>query len=115
MANWLKEPEVDNFVKESLTSLGLEYGEDFRDKSANEFLTNALKGASKTKNETTNPGIPDFTCQKYALPVLIESKLGLKKLEKLEEGALKFDQKSIQDYALNGAIHYAKHIIKNKA
>ncbi|CUU69393.1 Type I restriction-modification system%2C DNA-methyltransferase subunit M [Campylobacter hyointestinalis] len=115
MANWLKEPEVDNFVKEKLKSLGLEYSVDFRDKSASAFLTNALRGASKTKNETTNPGIPDFTCEKYALPVLIESKLGLKKLEKLEEGTLKFDQKSIQDYALNGVIHYAKHIIKNNS
>ncbi len=45
---------------------------------------------------------------------MIECKLGLLMLENKENHKISLSQTSIQNYAINGALHYAKHLIKSK-
>lgn len=110
---WNKEVQVDEWVREKLKSMGLKLGKDFLEKDASAYLKDALKGASKTKKQT-GTGIPDFVCECYDLPVVIECKLGLLMLENKENHKISLSQTSIQNYAINGALHYAKHLIKSK-
>ncbi|ENH5353987.1 restriction endonuclease subunit S [Campylobacter upsaliensis] len=110
---WSKEVQVDEWVREKLKSMGLKLGKDFLEKDASAYLKDALKGASKTKKQS-GTGIPDFVCECYDLPVVIECKLGLLMLENKENHKISLSQTSIQNYAINGALHYAKHLIKSK-
>ncbi|EAK3666300.1 SAM-dependent DNA methyltransferase [Campylobacter upsaliensis] len=110
---WNKEVQVDEWVREKLKSMGLKLGKDFLEKDASAYLKDALKGASKTKKQS-GTGIPDFVCECYDLPVVIECKLGLLMLENKENHKISLSQTSIQNYAINGALHYAKHLIKSK-
>ena len=113
MTEWKKEVQVDEWVREKLKSMGLKLGKDFLEKDASAYLKDALKGASKTKKQS-GTGIPDFVCECYDLPVVIECKLGLLMLENKENHKISLSQTSIQNYAINGALHYAKHLIKSK-
>ena len=98
------EADVDDYVKETLKSLGLKKIEDFNEKSSmSEYLKMALKGSAKTENKT-NYGQPDFSIEKYSLPVIIEDKLKNDKHIALSKDVIKMDGKSIRDYAVNGAI-----------
>ncbi|MDU7693720.1 MAG: N-6 DNA methylase [Helicobacter sp.] len=56
-------------------------------------------------------GRPDLHIEKYKIPVIIENKLGLKKLISQTKNGIKFDDKSIASYAVNGALYYAQNII----
>lgn len=114
MLAWKLENDVNNFVQKSLENLGLRKLQDFNEESAmSDFMKEALKGAAKTKNKT-NFGKPDFHCEKYSIPVIIENKLGLKKLISQSKNEIKFDEKSIADYAVNGALHYARQMIASE-
>ena len=75
-------------------------------------MQEALKGASKTGKG--GKAAIDFVVEKYGdLPVVIENKLGIKKLQALETPTIiKEDASSVRDFALNGALHYAKHLVK---
>jgi len=73
-----------------------------------DYLKTALKGRAKTKNKT-NFGKPDFSLTKYkskdeSIPVIIENKLGVKNLFKDTKDGIKFDDNSIRDCAVNGAL-----------
>jgi len=108
------EADVDDYVKETLKSLGLKKIEDFNEKSSmSEYLKMALKGSAKTENKT-NYGQPDFSIEKYSLPVIIEDKLKNDKHIALSKDVIKMDGKSIRDYAVNGAIYYAQNMIASK-
>lgn len=108
------ESDVDDYVKSVLASLGLRKNVDFNEKSAmSEYLKSALHGASKTKNKT-NFGQPDFTVEKYRIPVIIEDKLSNNKHIAITKQGLKMDDKSISGYAVNGAVYYAQSIIASK-
>lgn len=80
-------------------------------------LKEALKGSAKTANKT-NFGKPDFHLEKYKpkdkiIPVIIENKLSIKKLLNQNKDGVKFDDKSIANFAVNGALYYARNIIAN--
>ena len=78
-----------------------------------DYMKNALLGASKTKNKTAT-GVPDFNIEKYDIPVVIEDKLGIKKLiDANKDGVIKTDDKAISRFAVNGAVWYAKNMISN--
>ena len=109
------ESDVDDFVKSTLERLGLKKRVDYNEKSSmSDYMKESLKGSSKTQNKT-NYGIPDFTSEKYGIPVVIENKLSNNKHEasSLSTG-IKMDDKSIKDYAVNGAVYYAKNMIASK-
>ena len=80
-------------------------------------LEKSLKQASKSG---TGAGKPDFAIT-YDQPeiddlaVIIEDKYGLKFLELTKkDGSLSTTVKAINDYAVNGALHYAQAILKSE-
>lgn len=108
---WKLESDVNDWVKKQLETLGLKKHEDYNEESAmSEYLKEALKGAAKTKTKT-NFGKPDFHVEKYKLPVIIENKKGISKLLSKNKDGIKFDDKDIENYAVNGALHYSRAMI----
>ncbi|MBE2893767.1 HsdM family class I SAM-dependent methyltransferase [Spirabiliibacterium falconis] len=108
---WKLETDVNDWVKQQLNTLGLKKHTDYNEESAmSDYLKEALKGSAKTKDKTAF-GKPDFHIEKYAVPVIIENKLSLKKLLAETKDGIKTDDKSINAYAVNGALHYARNMI----
>ncbi len=106
------EDHLNDWVKGQFDKLKLKNQKDYHTESAiPDYLKEALKGRAKTKNKT-NFGKPDFSlcCYKHA-PIVIENKLGLKKLVAEAKNGIKFDDKSISNYAVNGALYYATGMI----
>ena len=106
------EEHVNDWVKSQFEKLGLRNQTDYYTESAiPDYLKEALKGRAKTENKT-NFGKPDFSLTKYKqIPVIIENKLGIKKLISETKDGIKFDENSIKDYAVNGALYYATGMI----
>ncbi|MDK4688612.1 HsdM family class I SAM-dependent methyltransferase, partial [Kingella negevensis] len=110
------ESDINDFVKAEFSRLNLQKHQDYNEESAmSDYLKEALKGSAKTQNKT-NFGKPDFHVEKYAIkgkkiPIIIENKLGLKKLASQTKDGLKFDDKSIANFAVNGALYYAQNMI----
>lgn len=108
------ERQVDDYIKDELEKdIGLtkqEYGfESYMD----DYLKEALKGGAKTVNKT-NFGEPDFNITKYSVPVLFENKLHSKYLIKLDsKEKIATSQAAIKNYAVNGALHYARTILRS--
>lgn len=106
------EVRVDDWVLGELKRLGVTY---YQQNDLPENYIKALQGASKSGNGT---GKPDFTISHSSLgkvAVIIEDKYGLEYLEsKGSKGELLTDPKSINNYALNGALHYAKKMVESK-
>lgn len=108
---WRLEMDVNDWVKSQFLKMGLEKHKDFNEESAmSDYLKDALKGSAKTNNKS-NFGKPDFHIEKYDVPVIIENKLSLKKLIARNKDGIKFDDKSISAFAVNGALHYARCMI----
>jgi type I restriction enzyme M protein len=105
------EEHINDWVKDQFVKLKLKNQQDYYTESAiPDYLKDALKGRAKTEKKT-NFGKPDFSLTKYDIPVIIENKLGLQKLILETKDGIKFDEKSIQNYATNGALYYATGII----
>lgn len=105
------EDHINDWVKKQFAKLNLKNQKDFYTESAiPTYLKEALKGRAKTEKKA-NFGKPDFSLTKYHLPVLIENKLGISKLLAESKDGIKFDEKSISNYAVNGALYYATGII----
>ena len=102
------EEHLNDWVKVQFERLGLKNQKDYYTESAiPDYLKEALRGRAKTENKT-NFGKPDFSIIKYAqAPVIIENKLGIKNLISESKDGIKFDEKSVQSYAVNGALYYA--------
>ena len=112
--NWSLEDDVDDYIKKQLEELGLKKLKDYNVKSSmSDYMKEALKGSAKTKKKT-NFGQPDFHIEKYKIPVIIENKLGLKKLISQTKEGIKTDENSIRDYAVNGALYYANQMVGRK-
>lgn len=108
---WKLESDVNDWVKSEFSRLGLVKLSDYNEESGmSDYMKEALKGSAKTASKT-NFGKPDFHVEKYRVPVIIEDKLGLKKIANINKDGLKLDDKSISAYASNGAIHYARNMI----
>ena len=108
---WKLEDDVNDYVKNKFSEIGLKKLKDYNvESSMSDYMKDALKGSAKTKTKT-NFGKPDFHVEKYAIPVIFEDKLGVKKLIAKNKDGIKDDEKSIQNFATNGAIHYATQII----
>lgn len=114
MAKWTLEDNVNDWVKSQLIRIGLKNGETFGvESSMSDKLKAALKGGSKTALKT-GTGKPDFHVEGYEIPVLIENKLGSNKLIASAGTELKMDEKSVQNYAVNGAVSYAQTVLASK-
>lgn len=110
---WTLEDDVDDYVKSKLEHLGLKKQKDYNVKSSmSPYMKEALRGSAKTKNKTNRPGEPDFHIEKkYNIPIVFENKLGSKKLISETKDGIKEDDKSIRDFAVNGALYYATRMI----
>lgn len=71
----------------------------------------ALAGASK--KGTGNAGYPEYTALVDGFVLAIEDKADTENHMHLVDGVIAQDTKSISDYAVNGALWYAKHIAQN--
>ncbi|WP_104747472.1 HsdM family class I SAM-dependent methyltransferase [Helicobacter cetorum] len=118
------EDDINDYIKKELENLGLVKNKDFNiEGKMSDSLKNALKNASKTENKASF-GRPDFSLENYhakdnkenIIPVVIENKLYSKFLKALNsrDSTLKSDETSISKYAVNGALHYAKSILRDK-
>ena len=106
------EDHINDWVKSKFSKLGLKNQEDYYTESAMpDYLIEALRGRAKTETKT-NFGKPDFSLTRFQqAPVVIENKLGIKKLIKESKDGVKFDESSIKNYAVNGALYYATGMI----
>ena len=108
------ESDVNDFVKSKLTALGLKKLVDFNEESGmSDYMKEALRGSAKTK-EKTSFGKPDFHIEKYSVPIVIEDKLGLRHHIAENKSGIRMDEKAVREYAVNGAIYYAKNMIASK-
>lgn len=118
-SNYRIEDHVNDWVKSQFKKLGLENRKDYYTESAMpEYLIESLRGRAKTRNKT-NFGKPDFSIDKYEfkgsyIPIIIENKLGAKKLINETKDGIKFDEKSVNGYAVNGALYYATGMLETK-
>ena len=111
MANWTLEDDVNDYIKKTLEDLGLKKQTDYNVESTmSGYMKESLKGSAKTQNKT-NFGKPDFSIEKYSVPVIIENKLSIKKLVAQTKEVYKTDEKFVKDFAVNGALYYAKNMI----
>lgn len=74
-------------------------------------IDRALKSASK--RGTGNVGYPEYTAIVDDFVLVIEDKADAENQLHLVEDVIAQDVKSVRDYAVNGALWYAKHIAKN--
>ena len=108
------EADVDDAIKKKFDSLKLNKGIDYNEKSAmSSYMKEALKGAAKTKSKK-NFGQPDFHIEKYKIPVVIENKLYHKFHVIATKAGIKMDERSVSNYAVNGAVYYARNMIESK-
>jgi hypothetical protein len=99
------EEHINDWVKKKFERMGLKNQVDYFTESAiPDFLKEALKGRAKTESKT-NFGKPDFSLTKYKIPVVIENKLYGKKLISETKDGIKYDNKSVAEYAVNGALY----------
>lgn len=100
---------IDEYMNDEIKSLGVEY---YRESSGNIEVQNALKSASKRLNG--NIGKPEFTFFSKDFLIVVEDKNDVNLHIHSENGIIILDDANIvPKYAVNGAIHYAKHIINN--
>lgn len=105
------EEHLNDWVKDQFQNFKFKIQIDYHIESAMpDYLKEALTWRAKTKNKT-NFGKPDFSLTKYNLPVIIENKLYNKKLVSETKDAMKFDTKSINNFAVNWALYYATWMI----
>ncbi len=104
-----KEVKTDFWVNSLLKEANLELEPQG---SSIKEIDDALKSASKSG--TGNVGFPEFVGVVDDFVIVIEDKADLSSHEKeTEDGAISLEIEAVKNYAVNGALHYAKHLIKN--
>lgn len=103
-----KEAVTDLWVAQQLTANGIKF--EPKGSSVQE-INDALRYASK--RGTGKAGFPEYVAVIEDFVLVIEDKADIKKHIKLDSnGVLDFSSKAVQDYAVNGAYHYAKAIVR---
>ena len=98
---------TDQYVRREIEKFGVRYDEQG---SSHPEIAKALKGASKQGK--SGIGKPEFVMQISDYLVVIEDKRDNDKLIKLTaDGSIAKDIPSLSGYAVNGAVHYANHIV----
>ena len=103
-----KEASVDLWVARQLDDNQIKYcpqGSDVFE------INEALKTASK--GGTGNLGKPEYTAVIDDFVLVVEDKADTSKQAKYEYGVISLDTASVKDYAVNGALWYAKHIAQH--
>lgn len=110
MENWKLEDNVNDWVKSEFARINqTNYTVE---SSMTKYLKTAIQEGVKLKRleleetgekEKGKSWKPDFELECFNIPVLIEDKLGTKKLIATTGEKLRHDVKSVQNYAVNGA------------
>ncbi len=124
MRDWNLEDNVNDWVKSEFARIKQT---KFTIESAmSDYLKNAIQqGVILKRLELEEAGEtekgkswkPDFHLETFGdgkIPVLIENKLGISKLSANNGDKIKNDIKSVKNFAVNGAIHYAQCAIMSK-
>jgi len=121
MTNWKLEDNVNDWVKSEFTRI--KQTKYTVESAMSDYLKNAIQQGVKLKRleleeagekEKGKSWKPDFELEAFDIPVLIEDKLGLNKLSASSGDKVKHDIKSVKNFAVNGAIHYAQCAIMSK-
>ena len=113
---WTLEDDVNDYVKKQLDRMGKIKNRDYTvESSMSQYMREALAGSAKTKRKT-NFGKPDFQIERLrtGIPVIIENKLRLNRLVASNKDAIKLDDASVSNFAVNGAIYYAQNMIASE-
>jgi len=104
-----KEVKTDLWVARMLEDADIEYtpqGSDVLE------INEALKSASK--RGTGNAGYPEYTAVIDDFVLVVEDKASVDRhVMTTEEGLVSLDTQAVCDYAVNGALYYARHIAQN--
>jgi type I restriction enzyme M protein len=121
MTNWKLEDNVNDWVKSEFARISqTKYTVE---SAMSVYLKNAIQIGVKLKRleleeagekEKGKSWKPDFELEDFNIPVLIEDKLGFNKLIVSSGEKVKLDIKSVKNFAVNGAIHYAQCAIMGK-
>lgn len=121
MKNWSLEDNVNDWVKAEFARI--KQTNYTVESSMSPFLKEAIQKGVVLKRlsleesgeeEKGKSWKPDFELETFDIPVLIENKLGISKLSATNGDKIKNDIKSVQNFAVNGAIHYAQCAIMSK-
>lgn len=124
MKNWSLEDNVNDWVKAEFARI--KQNKYTVESSMSAYLKEGLQEGAKMKRleleeagekEKGKSWKPDFQIELFnngKVPIIIENKLGAKKLVAANGDKLKNDIKSIKNFAVNGAIHYAQCAIMSK-
>lgn len=121
MKNWTLEDNVNDWVKAEFARI--KQTNYTVESSMSAFLKEAIQKGVVLKRlsleesgekEKGKSWKPDFELETFDIPVLIENKLGISKLSATNGDKIKNDIKSVQNFAVNGAIHYAQCAIMSK-
>lgn len=116
--NWKLEDNVNDWVKSEFARI--KQTKYTVESAMSIYLKTAIQEGVKLKRielekEKGKSWKPDFELEIFNnIPVLIEDKLGYNKLSANNGVKLKHDTKSVQNFAVNGAIHYAQCAIMSK-
>ncbi|MEW4355119.1 N-6 DNA methylase [Streptococcus pneumoniae] len=97
---------TDQYVRREIEKFGIRYDEQG---SSHPDIAKALKGASKQGK--TGVGKPEFVLQILDYLIVIEDKRDNSRLIKKDKEEIAKDISSLVHFAVNGAVHYAKHIV----
>ena len=98
---------TDQYVRREIEKFGIRYDEQG---SSHPEIAKALKGASKQGK--SGIGKPEFVMQISDYLIVIEDKRNNDKLINLtKDGSIAKDISSLSGFAVNGAVHYANHIV----
>ncbi len=104
----MKEAPFDLYVRDLLREAKIK--SDYQGSSIRE-IDSALKTASKS--QTGSKGAPDFTAVVKNFILVVEDKADRSKLcLRDEDGEISLTVKATKDYAVNGALFYAKKILE---
>lgn len=103
-----KEPKTDFWVYELLKEANIRLEPQG---STIKEINEALKTASK--RGTGNSGYPEFVGVVKDYLIVIEDKADINKHKKLEGCVISFEVSSVTEYAVNGALFYAKHLARH--
>lgn len=104
------EKATDQFVRDMLRDIGI--NRPWEQNGGPGWKKAALKGGSKAK-DSDHEGNPEFTCVINKFIIIIEDKRKLQDLRFVEDSTVVTEYPQRNQYALNGAVHYAKTMLKN--
>lgn len=97
---------TDQYVRREIEKFGIRYDEQG---SSHPEIAKSLKGASKQGK--TGVGKPEFVLQILDYLIVIEDKRDNSRLINLDNEEIAKDISSLVHFAVNGAVHYANHIV----